>query len=74
MIWVAFLFGLFVVREWPGFVKDRKHKELAVNVTMVALGLLMASLVHWHIAAQMDPLEPVKALFEPMTKWFYNIL
>lgn len=74
MIWLGILFAGLLAVQWRALWQKRLWRELSVSASLVVLGLVMTSLVQWHLWYRFDPLAPVNAVFEPATKWFYNLL
>lgn len=73
MIWLALIFTAMLMFQWRKWWQQKMWRELSVNATLVAMGLVMASLVQWHLWLRFNALAPINAVFEPATKWLYNI-
>jgi hypothetical protein len=74
MMWVGLLFATAITVQWPAMWKQKLWKEFSVHMGFLILGLFITFLVSSGEWLRFDALVPLKAMFQPMTEWFYNIL
>ncbi|KPV45268.1 hypothetical protein [Alicyclobacillus ferrooxydans] len=72
MIWFAMLFVGGTVAEWIIVKPKQKFQDWAVQLVLLGMTVFFAVLVETDVWPQLDPLEPLKAVFMPMTEWIYN--
>lgn len=72
MIWTALLGVLLVTLH--GAVYRITAREWVVQSGFLALSLLAAVLIAWHVWPNLRPLAWLYSVFEPPTRGFYNVL
>lgn len=72
MIWLALIFTAYLTLELAKLWKQKMWRELSVNVGLAVMGLVMATLVQWHVWLRFDALAPIRVVFMPASKWLYN--
>lgn len=72
MIWIALLMALGSTIN--GAIVRMTVREWMVQSGLLVISILASLLITWHIWPQLQPLKWFDALFEPPTRWLYNIL
>lgn len=72
MIWIAVIFVGMTIAYWILAKPKQKPQDWMVQVGLLGLTLLFSVFVETDLWPQLDPLQPLKAVFMPMTEWIYN--